>query len=153
MSDVTATSFAARQPRRIPVGERLMDRIANGRWRAWIDSLDRREVRVEMDRKSGRTVLRLGGHLDTQSALVLKRAVQAVLPIAPKSVEIDLAEVDRVDGSGLAALVWAWHLGRQCGCGIRVVRLAPEVREIVARMNLHHLLEIVDEQASLVLAC
>lgn len=112
----------------------------------------RRGLQIEIDRESGRTVLHLHGRLDSQSAPFLKRGFEEVLPLISRCVDVDLAAVDRVDGVGLAALVWAWRLTRDHGLELRLTRMRPFVREIVSRMNLHHLLQIVDDREFLLIA-
>ena len=44
----------------------------------------------------------------------------------------------------LAALVWAWGNAREQGRELRLTQTRPDLREIVARLNLHQLLRIVD---------
>ncbi len=105
---------------------------------------------MEVDRRAGRTVLHLYGRLDRQSAPLLKNGFQEMLPLAARLIDVDLAAVNRVDGMGLAVLVWAWRLTREQGMELRLMRMRPNVREIVARMNLHHLLQVVEDRELLV---
>lgn len=134
------------------IGDRGVDRLAYRRIRSWMDLLARRGLRIEVDRESGRTVLHLHGRLDAQSAPALKKGFQDLLPLASRYIDVDLAAIDRVDGVGLAALVWAWRVAQDHGLELRLTRLRPYVREIVSKMNLHHLLQIVDDREFLLIA-
>lgn len=133
------------------VGERSLDRLAYRRLHGWIETLAKRGLRMEIDLKPGRTMLHLHGRLDRQSAPVLKGGFQEVVAHATRSIDVDLAGVDRVDGLGLAALVWSWRFAQNSGLELRLTRMRPDVREIVTKMNLHHLLEIVEDRGSLLL--
>jgi anti-anti-sigma factor len=110
-----------------------------------VAALTGRRLQVEVDNTSGYTVLRLKGRLDHQSAPALKDRFRDVVARASHRIDLDLAAVDRVDGLGLAALVWARGLARDCGVELRLTRMGPHVRDMVAKMNLHHLLEIAHE--------
>lgn len=129
--------------------ERSMDRMAHRRLYGWIDALAKRGLGMEIDLKPGRTILHLRGRLDRQSALVLKDGFREIVAQTSKSIDVDLVGVDRVDGLGLAALVWSWRLALDSGLELRLTRMRPDVRAIVTKMNLHHLLQIVEDRGPL----
>ncbi|MHB0871546.1 MAG: STAS domain-containing protein [Chloroflexota bacterium] len=151
-SDDTTAALPAYPTWGEAVGDRAVDRLAYRRIRSWMEQLARRGLRIEVDRESGRTVLHLHGRLDAQSAPALKKGFQELLPLASRYIDVDLAAIDRVDGVGLAALVWAWRLTQDHGLELRLTRMRPYVREIVSKMNLHHLLQIVDGREFLLIA-
>lgn len=128
---------------------RLVDRLTYRRVHAWIDALAKRGLRTEIFRQANGLAIRLNGRLDGHSAPILKEGFQEIANHSPTSIEVDLGGVHRIDGMGLAALVWAWRLIQECGGQLKLVRLQPSVREIVVRMNLHCLLEIVEEDDKL----
>lgn len=127
-------------------GGRASDRLTHRLVHAWIDALTKRGLRAEITRQAGDTVLHLRGRLDGHSAPVLKGGFQEIIPLRSGTILVDMEGVDRVDGMGLAALVWAWRLARECGGTLRLTRLRPPVREIVAKMSLHYLLEVAEDR-------
>lgn len=128
------------------MGARLLDRLAYRRLHFWVDALARRGLHLEVERKPAHTILHLRGRLDSQSASVMKASIQEILPADTRYIDVDLRGVERVDGVGLAALVWTWHLVRECGGELRLIHLTPQIREIVMRMRLHQLLKIVEDR-------
>jgi anti-anti-sigma factor len=97
-----------------------------------------------LTRDSEHTVVQLNGHLDRQSAPALKDATREIVGLSGARIDIDMGGVDRVDGVGLAALVWAWGHARDGGRELRLMHVRPYVREIIEKMNLNHLLKIVE---------
>jgi len=106
-------------------------------------ALSKRGLDVEVDRKLPRTVLHLSGRLDQQSAPLLKDAIREFVALTPTDIDVNLASVQRVDGVGLAALVWAWGNAREHGRELRLIQVRPDVLAIVERLNLHQLLCVV----------
>ena len=112
---------------------------------SWIDALARRGLQLGVSLKPGSTVLTLRGRLDQQSASVLKNGFSEVVSLSPRSIDLDLGGVTRLDGMGLAALVWSWGLARDRGRELRLMHVPSETRALVTRMNLHHLLQVVED--------
>jgi len=111
----------------------------------WIDALARRGLQLGVSFKPGTTVLSLRGRLDQQSASVLKEGFSEVILLSPYSIDFDLGGVTRLDGMGLAALVWSWGLAHERGRELRLMHMPSETRALVTRMNLHHLLHVVED--------
>ena len=111
----------------------------------WIDALARRGLQLGVSFKPGATVLALRGRLDQQSASVLKEGFSEVVSLSPHSIDLDLGGVTRLDGMGLAALVWSWGLARDRGRELRLMHMPSETRALVTRMNLHHVLQVVED--------
>jgi len=126
--------------------DRLLDRLAYRRVHAWKALLAKRGLQVEIIREAAGTVVRLEGRLDGQSAPVLKEGFQEVMSMGSSFIEVDLGGVSRIDGVGLAALVWAWRLAQEVGGHLRLARLQPQIREIAARIGLNSLLEITEKE-------
>jgi anti-anti-sigma factor len=112
---------------------------------SWIDALARRGLQLGVSLKPGSTVLTLRGRLDQQSASELKKGISEVVSLSPRSIDLDLGGVTRLDGMGLAALVWSWGFARDRGRELRLMHVPSETRALVTRMNLHHLLQVVED--------
>jgi anti-anti-sigma factor len=112
---------------------------------SWIDALARRGLQLGVSFKPGATVLSLRGRLDRQSAAVLKEGFSEVVALTPRSIDFDLGGVTRLDGMGLAALVWSWGLAHKRGRELRLVHMPSETRALVTKMNLHHVLQVVED--------
>ena len=132
--DVDVSAAGAASPRS---GARLLG--------SWIDSLGKRGLQLSVSFKPGSTVLSLAGKLDQHSAPVLKEGFHEVVALSPHSIDVDLGGVSRVDGMGLAALVWSWGLAHERGRELRLLHVPSATREIVTRMNLHHVLPVLED--------
>ncbi len=111
----------------------------------WIDSLGKRGLQLGVSFKTGTTVLSLAGKLDQHSAPVLKEGFPRIVALTPRSIDLDMSGVSRVDGVGLAALVWSWGFAQEQGCELRLLHVPSATREIVTRMNLHHVLPVLED--------
>jgi len=101
----------------------LLDHAAYLRLHRWIDSLAKRRLHAEIIREPGGLILRLAGRLDSRSSQILKEGLQEIVKFGPVSFELDLGEVSRIDGVGLAAIVWAKQLVEGRGGQLKIVRL------------------------------
>ena len=128
-----------------PAPESASSRSGQRRLGSWIDALARRGLQLGVTFKSGATVVSLHGRLDQQSAAVLKEGFADVISLSARSIDVDLGGVSRVDGMGLAALVWSWGLARERGRELRLLHMPSATRQIVAKMNLHHVLPVVED--------
>jgi anti-anti-sigma factor len=129
------------------IGEVLPDLRTGGPLAGLLDALGKRGLQTDVASKPGVTVLQLRGRLDRQSAPLLKNAVREIVDRTTTSIDVDMSGVERVDGVGLAALVWAWGNASQGGRQLRLTHARPNVMELVAKLNLHQLLQIVDGRA------
>jgi anti-anti-sigma regulatory factor len=105
-------------------------------------SLERKGLLITGLRHDGRLVLRLEGKLVSATAPLLK----AVFADGPQAVhlDLDLAGCTRADGMGLATVVRLGAVLTAAGGSLRVVNLPPALRQTVMRINLHHLVDIVE---------
>jgi anti-anti-sigma factor len=106
-----------------------------------------RKFHMRIEQQPGRTVLYLSGPLESHSALDFKKTFRTLVGSAARSVDIDLGGVTRLDGVGLASLVWAWREATSRGKEVRVTQVRPPVRQLVEQMNLHLLLRFVEERS------
>jgi anti-anti-sigma factor len=104
--------------------------------------LSHKGLRVAGERHENRLVLRLEGRLDGATTRLLKQAFEANTQAL--HLDLDLAACPRADGVGLATLVRIATLVSGRGGALRVVNLPPALRGIVARINLHHLIDIAE---------
>lgn len=66
------------------------------------------------------TVLRIAGHLDATTAPELMPAIDGIVEDARGEVVVDLAELDLIDSSGVAAIVSLYKRVRELGGRVRV---------------------------------
>src|ERR1700738_5121371 len=97
-------------------------------------------LQVEIEQRPGRTVLRVSGQLESRSAAAFKKTFRGLLGLTGQLLDVDLGQVTRMDGVGLASLVWAWSQAKGCGKELRVTRMRQPHRQLVEQMNLHQLL-------------
>ena len=140
-TDDDAAALRVTSPASAPVASPSGRRRLGG----WIDASARRGLQLGVTFKSGATVLSLQGRLDQQSAGVLKEGFPEVMSLTTRSIDVDLSGVSRVDGMGLAALVWAWGFARERGLVLRLLHMPAATRQIVTKMNLHHVLQVIED--------
>lgn len=81
------------------------------------------------------TVVRCTGELTSSSSGFLKTCVKGVLPDT-KRVILDFARLNRIDSSGLGAIVGLYISAKQAGRSLEIVNLSPRVRELFGLTNL-----------------
>jgi anti-sigma B factor antagonist len=87
-------------------------------------------VQIDTDTHSGATRLSVRGELDLMAAPAFYEALQrAARP--GSSVEIDLAGVDFIDGSGLSMLMDAERRARRARHRLRIVAVSRYVRRLI----------------------
>lgn len=91
--------------------------------------------------------LRLAGALDQPGSRLLKQALSRILENpAVQTVHLDLADVRKVDGSGLAALVWAARQAATSARTLRLVNCPPTVRTLAQQLHLHQVVAMAAYQ-------
>jgi len=88
----------------------------------------------------GHVRLLVAGELDLGSAPRLHGALARALPAATRRLDLDLAEVDFVDASGLGALVWCRQRVLATGAACQVVAASPAVERLLRLTGTHDLL-------------
>jgi anti-sigma B factor antagonist len=68
---------------------------------------------------------------------------EGVIDLLPKStrVVIDLGEVDHMDSTGLGAVLYLYFSAKTSHCELRLVNLAPRVRQLFGIANILSLFE------------
>ena len=102
-----------------------------------------------MDIKKQNGTLNVTGprELNSSNANSFHFAVATALSHDLRSVEIDLAQTQAVDGAGLGALVSLYETAREHrkrdGFAIRLTNPTPTVQQMLELARLHHLYEIM----------
>jgi anti-sigma B factor antagonist len=89
-------------------------------------------------------VIQPQGPLNCQQSQVLKEQFSSLVPQSHHLWVIDLAEVDFMDSSGLAALVMGLGTVRSSGCRLIICNLQAPIRIIFELTQLDSVFEIVD---------
>ena len=84
--------------------------------------------------------------LNFENAHVFRAAVEAELSSDLQAIELDLSQMEAVDGTGLGALASLYEManerGDQNGVVIRLKSLPPPVLQMIELARLHHFFEI-----------
>jgi anti-anti-sigma factor len=75
--------------------------------------------------------LRLTGELSASSVAGFERAIRAILQTSPRSIVVDLTDLDSIDDSGMTALLKAHLRSRQRG---RAIKFIPADHEAVKQV-------------------
>lgn len=86
--------------------------------------------------------LALDGELTIYRAAELREELLAALPVAPTSMEIDLAQVSEVDSAGVQLLIAARRAAQAQGAAFALVDPSAAVREVLDLFNLCAELEL-----------
>lgn len=88
------------------------------------------ELELDGDGDRARPQLVLAGELDIASAKLLHDAVTRACDDGARELTIDLAGLEFVDSSGLAAIVYASWLCERAGCELALVPGSAEVQRV-----------------------
>ncbi|MBU6399064.1 MAG: STAS domain-containing protein [Verrucomicrobia bacterium] len=82
--------------------------------------------------------------LSAANSRAFRDQVNAALPAALKTIEIDLSQTSFVDSCGLGALIAVYKAaaGRDGGIILRLLNPTPPVQQLFELTRLHHLFEI-----------
>jgi anti-anti-sigma factor len=90
-------------------------------------------LNVDVTAAGERLLFRVVGELDLDSAVILRRPVEAELAAAQvRAVTLDLAELTFVDSSGLALLVELRRLASGAGVQLDIVNVRPGPRRVIS---------------------
>jgi anti-anti-sigma factor len=95
------------------------------------------------DEVDGRTVLSVGGEIDTQTADELRATVDD-LDVSHRTLVLDLAGVEFVDSSGLGALLGIKKQQERAGGRLQLTRLSDAVGRIIEITRMDRVFEVVD---------
>jgi anti-sigma B factor antagonist len=100
---------------------------------------------------SGVVVVHLQGNItlgrDTQK---LRDIIQETLASGRKNILLNLAEVYHMDSSGLGELVAAYTTVQHQGGKLKLMKLAPRVKDLVQLTKLYQLFEVFNDEDSAV---
>lgn len=96
-------------------------------------------------------VLHLQGNItlghDTQK---LRNIIQDTLATGRKKILLNLAEVYYMDSSGLGELVAAYATTQRLGGKLKLMKLAPRVKDLVQLTKLYQMFEVFNDEDSAV---
>jgi anti-anti-sigma factor len=104
-------------------------------------------VVTNIRRDDGVTVLELAGDIDLHRSVELRENMLEVMGEKPKTVVINLSQVDFMDSSGLATLVEAMQLSRRYGGLLKLVGVQPRVRSILEISRLDSIFPMFESEA------
>ena len=96
------------------------------------------------DEVDGRTVLSVGGEIDTQTTDELRGAVDD-LDVAHRTLVLDLHGVEFVDSSGLGALLGIKKQQERAGGHLLLTRLSAPVARIIEITRMDRVFEVTDD--------
>jgi anti-sigma B factor antagonist len=99
-------------------------------------------VKVDVEQRAGRPVLVVRGVVDLASSPALRRRLLDQLETRPPELTVCLAEVSRMDSSGVAVLAEVVERARRTGTAIRFAALSEPVRTVIEMNRLADVLPI-----------
>ena len=90
-------------------------------------------------------VVRLSGALDAMASGDVRKQLSELVRDGSLRLVVDLAEVDRIDSTGLGALVTTLKAARDRGGELVLAALTPPVRTVVELTRLHRVFDIYDD--------
>ncbi len=87
----------------------------------------------------------LRGELDLSRTLLLDSELQAVEAMRPRTLVIDLRELDFVDSSGIARLIGARRRAMRGGWQLLVVRGGEAVQRVMSLSAIDRALSLIDD--------
>lgn len=103
-------------------------------------------MKMEITRQNGNLKLSGFRELNSTNAQEFRESVAAALTPGIETIEVDFAQTQNVDGSGLGALVWLYETvindGSSSKLVLRLTNPAPQVQQIIELTRLHHVFEV-----------
>ena len=90
---------------------------------------------LRVDRTDDVVVVKCSGQLTADVSALLKNEVKALIPGARRIV-LDLSDVTRMDSSGLGAIVGIYVSARSASCGLELINLNKQIRDLLGMTNL-----------------
>lgn len=87
-----------------------------------------------------KTTLSISGSLDAMTAPEIRPIVDEIADASPKSVEVDVSELELIDSSGVAVLVSLFKRVKAGGGSMRVTGLTGQPESIFRLLRLDRLL-------------
>jgi anti-sigma B factor antagonist len=105
-------------------------------------------VNLHVDSVDNITVIKLSGRLDTYSAQRLRQQILLMASGPNKNLIVDLAGLDFIDSSGLAAIVQGMKQCRAGGGDLRLCRPPQAIRMVLELTRLDKALDIFPNHES-----
>lgn len=105
-------------------------------------------MNLHIDAFENVTVIKISGRLDTHSAQRLRQQLLLAANGSDKNVIVDLAGIDFIDSSGLAAIVQGMKQCRAGGGDLRLCRPPQAVRMVLELTRLDKALDIFPNHES-----
>lgn len=106
---------------------------------------------MEIYRQSGTVSVTGISELNSENARAFRAAIGVAISPDFQVIEIDLSQMEFIDGTGMGALVSLYKMAhdydRLNGVVIRLKDLQPPVLQMIELARLHHLFEIVTSDA------
>lgn len=99
----------------------------------------------------GVTVLHLQGPITLGDATRrFRELIQQTLAAGKKDIVLNMAEVYYLDSSGLGELITAYTTANRQGGKLKLMKLAPRVRDLVQLTKVYQVFEVFDDEESAV---
>jgi anti-sigma B factor antagonist len=102
------------------------------------------DLQTEVTTEEGRTVLRMVGQLDTQSCVMVEKALVDLIEGGDGNVEVDLSELGYINSPGVGVFFDAHRRAKEKGGSLILNKPTERVREIFDLLGLGAVMEIRD---------
>ncbi|MFC4907670.1 STAS domain-containing protein [Actinomadura gamaensis] len=89
------------------------------------------QLRLDVRRQRDGHLVTVAGELDLATAPVLRECLQHIVATPGGHLTLDLSEIEFIDGSGLAVLLYADHLTRVHRRNLLLLTPAPRVQRLL----------------------
>jgi anti-sigma B factor antagonist len=100
---------------------------------------------VDISRNERGVVVHVRGEIDMASAPQLEAAIDRAREDRPEQLDLDLAEVDFIDISGLRVLINAYQRANKQGERLILQRASPPVRRLLALSSVSELIPVAED--------
>ncbi len=97
-------------------------------------------LRVEVDKQVATTIVYCTGQVDVDSWPEFSATIRAIIPEG-KPIRVDLANVARVDSTGIGALVAVWTAAKRRNCDLKYRNPNQHVEDVIRITSLVGMLE------------
>jgi anti-sigma B factor antagonist len=98
------------------------------------------ELHVETERLEKVTFVRCAGQVDLDTWNQFSAKIRALIPEG-KPIRVDLADVTRVDSTGIGALVGIWTAAKRRNCDLKYINPSRRIEDVIRISALLGMLE------------
>lgn len=98
----------------------------------------------DIEQSGETTIVRCHGKLVAGVSELFYRKTKAFIPDS-KRIVLDMADLDRLDSTGLGAVVRLYVSGRSAGCSVELMNIGKPVRDLLGVTHLLSVLQIIGE--------